>query len=158
MVTDPLLSIQGLSLQYATQRGAVHALQDVSLAIPRGGAMGLVGESGSGKSSVVLALLGLLGEGASLTCDALRLDGEDLREAAARLRGQRIGVVFQDPAAALNPSLTIGFQVAEPLIQHQGLSREAARARAVTLLGEMRIQRAAEIARAYPHQLSGGMK
>ena len=158
MVTDPLLSIQGLSLQYATQRGAVHALQDVSLAIPRGGAMGLVGESGSGKSSVVLALLGLLGEGASLTCDALRLDGEDLREAAARLRGQRIGVVFQDPAAALNPSLTIGFQVAEPLIQHQGLSREAALARAVTLLGEMGIPRAAEIARAYPHQLSGGMK
>jgi peptide/nickel transport system ATP-binding protein len=158
MVTDPLLSIQGLSLQYATQRGAVHALQDVSLAIPRGGAMGLVGESGSGKSSVVLALLGLLGEGASLTCDALRFDGEDLREAAARLRGQRIGVVFQDPAAALNPSLTIGFQVAEPLIQHQGLSREAALARAVTLLGEMGIPRAAEIARAYPHQLSGGMK
>ena len=84
MVTDPLLSIQGLSLRYATQRGPVHALQDVSLAIPRGGAMGLVGESGSGKSSVVLALLGLLGEGASLTCDALRFDGEDLREAAAR--------------------------------------------------------------------------
>jgi peptide/nickel transport system ATP-binding protein len=158
MLSDALLSIQGLSLRYATQRGPVHALQDVSLAIPRGGAMGLVGESGSGKSSVVLALLGLLGEGATLSCDALRFDGEDLREAAARLRGRRIGVVFQDPAAALNPSLTIGFQVAEPLIQHQGLSREAALARAVKLLGEMGIPRAAEIARAYPHQLSGGMK
>ncbi len=154
----PLLSIEHLSLQYATQRGPVHALQDVSLAIPRGGAMGLVGESGSGKSSVVLALLGLLGEGATLSANTLRFDGEDLRAAAARLRGRRIGVVFQDPAAALNPSLTIGFQVAEPLIQHQGLSREAALARAVTLLGEMGIPRAAEIARAYPHQLSGGMK
>ncbi len=157
-MSAPLLSIEHLSLRYATQRGPVHALQDVSLAIPRGGAMGLVGESGSGKSSVVLALLGLLGEGATLTCDALRFDGEDLRQAAARLRGRRIGVVFQDPAAALNPSLTIGFQVAEPLIQHQGLSREAALARAVTLLGEMGIPRPDEIARAYPHQLSGGMK
>ncbi|UPY35657.1 ABC transporter ATP-binding protein [Sediminicoccus sp. KRV36] len=153
-----MLSIERMSLQYATQRGSVHALQDVSLAIPRGGAMGLVGESGSGKSSVVLALLGLLGQGATLTCDALRFDGEDLREAAARLRGRRIGVVFQDPAAALNPSLTIGFQVAEPLIQHQAMPREAAWARAVTLLGEMGIARAAEVARAYPHQLSGGMK
>ena len=153
-----LLDIQGLSLSYATQRGAVHALQDVSLRIPRGGAMGLVGESGSGKSSVVLALLGLLGQGATLTSEKLDFDGEDLRQAAERLRGRRIGVVFQDPAAALNPSLTIGFQVAEPLIQHRGLSRQAALARAETLLGEMGIARAAEVARAYPHQLSGGMK
>ena len=155
---ESLLSIEGLSLRYATRRGSVHALQDVSLAIPRGGAMGLVGESGSGKSSVVLALLGLLGEGATLTADALRFDGEDLRAAASRLRGQRIGVVFQDPAAALNPSLTIGFQVAEPLIQHRGLPRAAALARAVELLGEMGIARPEQVARAYPHQLSGGMK
>ncbi len=81
-----LLDIQGLSLSYATQRGAVHALQDVSLRIPRGGAMGLVGESGSGKSSVVLALLGLLGQGATLTSEKLDFDGEDLRLAAERLR------------------------------------------------------------------------
>ncbi len=153
-----MLSIQGMSLTYATQRGPVQALQDVSLAIPRGGAMGLVGESGSGKSSVVLALLGLLGAGATLTCDAARFDGADLLAAAEQLRGRRIGVVFQDPAAALNPSLTIGFQVAEPLLQHRGFSRAAALARAVELLGEMGIPRPAEIARAYPHQLSGGMK
>ena len=153
-----MLEIQGMSLTYATQRGAVHALQDVSLAIPRGGAMGLVGESGSGKSSVVLALLGLLGEGATLTSYAQRFDGEDLRSAAARLRGSRIGVVFQDPAAALNPSLTIGFQVAEPLIQHRAMPRAAALARAVSLLAEMGIARPEDVARAYPHQLSGGMK
>jgi len=157
-MAEPLLNIEGMSLAYATQRGPVHALQDVSLAIPRGGAMGLVGESGSGKSSVVLALLGLLGPGATLTTSAMRFDGEDLRAAAERLRGRRIGVVFQDPAAALNPALTVGFQVSEPLVQHQGLSREAGFARAEALLAEMGIARAGEVARAYPHQLSGGMK
>jgi peptide/nickel transport system ATP-binding protein len=155
---EPLLDISGLSLSYATQRGPVHALQDVSLRIPRGGAMGLVGESGSGKSSVVLALLGLLDKGATLRADRLDFAGEDLRRAAARLRGARIGTVFQDPAAALNPALRIGFQVAEPLVQHGGLPPDAALARAVELLGEMGIPRPAEVAQAYPHQLSGGMK
>jgi peptide/nickel transport system ATP-binding protein len=154
----PQLDIAGLSLRYATQRGAVHALQDVSLAIPRGGAMGLVGESGSGKSSVVLALLGLLGKGAEVEAARLAFAGEDLRQAAVRLRGARIGTVFQDPAAALNPALRVGFQVAEPLVQHRGLSPEAAQARALELLAEMGLPRPAEVAQSYPHQLSGGMK
>jgi peptide/nickel transport system ATP-binding protein len=158
MSDSPLLNIRRMSLTYATQHGPVRALQDVSLAIPRGGAMGLVGESGSGKSSVVLAMLGLLGKGAEMVCDSALFDGVDLRVAAETLRGRRIGMVFQDPAAALNPALTIGFQVAEPLVQHRGLSREAAFARAVELLGEMGISRPAQVARAYPHQLSGGMK
>jgi peptide/nickel transport system ATP-binding protein len=159
-VTDaaPLLDIRGLSLRYATARGKVQALDGVSLAIGRGRAMGLVGESGSGKSSVVLALLGLLGDGAEVSAERLSFDGEDLRAAASRLRGRRIGVVFQDPAAALNPALRVGFQVAEPLVQHRGLSREAALARAVELLGEMGIPRPQAVAEAYPHQLSGGMK
>ncbi|MDB5414657.1 MAG: transporter ATP-binding protein [Rubritepida sp.] len=157
-MVEPLLNIKRMSLSYATQRGPVHALQDVSLSIPRGGAMGLVGESGSGKSSVVLAMLGLLGKGATLLTDSALFDGVDLRTMAETLRGRRIGVVFQDPAAALNPALTVGFQVAEPLVQHRGLSREAAFARAEALLAEVGIARAGEVARAYPHQLSGGMK
>ncbi|MBY0336977.1 MAG: ABC transporter ATP-binding protein, partial [Acetobacteraceae bacterium] len=154
----PLLDIRGLSLRYATGRGPVQALDDVSLAIGRGRAMGLVGESGSGKSSVVLALLGLLGEGAAVAAERLSFDGEDLHRHAARLRGRRIGTVFQDPAAALNPALRIGFQVAEPLVQHKGLSAPAALARAVELLAEMGIPRPRAVAEAYPHQLSGGMK
>jgi peptide/nickel transport system ATP-binding protein len=157
-MAETLLDIAGLSVAYATQRGAVHALRDVSLRIARGGAMGLVGESGSGKSSVVLALLGLLDKGAAVQAERIDFAGEDLRQAAARLRGARIGTVFQDPAAALNPALRIGFQVAEPLVQHRGLSPQAAFARAVELLGEMGIPRPAEVAQAYPHQLSGGMK
>ena len=157
-MSAPLLDIAGLSLRYATQRGAVHALQNVSLAIPKGGAMGLVGESGSGKSSVVLALLGLLGKGAEVEAERLAFAGEDLRAHAARLRGARLGTVFQDPAAALNPALRVGFQVAEPLVQHRGLSPEAAQARAVELLAEMGLPRPAEVAQSYPHQLSGGMK
>ncbi|MBY0330590.1 MAG: ABC transporter ATP-binding protein [Acetobacteraceae bacterium] len=154
----PLLDVRGLSLGYATARGTVRALDGVTLAIRRGAAMGLVGESGSGKSSVVLALLGLLGKEAALAADRLDFAGEDLRVAAPRLRGLRIGTVFQDPAAALNPALRIGLQVAEPLVQHRGLSARAAHGRAVELLAEMGIPRAAAVAQAYPHQLSGGMK
>jgi len=157
-MAEALLDVAGLSVSYATRRGLVHALQDVSLAIPRGGAMGLVGESGSGKSSMVLALLGLLDKGARLEADRLDFAGEDLRQACARLRGSRIGTVFQDPAAALNPALRIGFQVAEPLVQHRRLPQPIALARAVELLAEMGIPRPAEVAQAYPHQLSGGMK
>ncbi|MBR0663213.1 ABC transporter ATP-binding protein [Roseomonas hellenica] len=154
----PLLEIRDLSLRYATARGKVQALDKVSLALPRGRAMGLVGESGSGKSSLVLALLGLLGKGAELSSALAQFDGQDLRKTAAALRGRRIGMVFQDPSAVLNPTLTIGYQVAEPLIHHRGLAERAALARAVALLNEVGIARAEAVARSYPHQLSGGMK
>jgi peptide/nickel transport system ATP-binding protein len=153
-----LLDLRGLSVTYATGRGKLAALQSISLAIPRGGAMGLVGESGSGKSSVVLAILGLLGEGATVGAEAARFDGEDLFANAASLRGRRIGVVFQDPSAALNPALTIGSQIAEPLVLHKGLSQADAEARTIALLAEVGLPRAEAVARAYPHQLSGGMK
>ncbi|MGE0715133.1 MAG: dipeptide ABC transporter ATP-binding protein [Alphaproteobacteria bacterium] len=159
MAEAPLLAIDGLRVTYATGRGPLAALQDVSLAIPKGRALGLVGESGSGKSSVVLAVLGLLGAGATVEARAARFDGQDLLgPAAAALRGRRIGVVFQDPSAALNPALTIGRQVAEPLVLHRGMGHQAAAARVVELLADVGIARPAEVARAYPHQLSGGMK
>ncbi len=158
MREPPLLDLRGLSLSYATGRGPLAALQNMSLAIPRGGAMGLVGESGSGKSSVVLAILGLLGEGATVTAESARFDGDDLFDKAASLRGRRIGVVFQDPSAALNPALTIGSQIAEPLVLHKGMGEAEAMARAVALLAEVGLPRAEAVARAYPHQLSGGMK
>jgi peptide/nickel transport system ATP-binding protein len=153
-----LLELEGLSLGYRTARGTVRALDDVSLAVPRGGAVGLVGESGSGKSSLVLAVLGLLGGAAEVTARRAAFDGEDLRASAASLRGRRIGTVFQDPAAALNPALTVGLQVAEPLMEHRGMPRAAALGRAAALLGEVGIPDPAAVARAYPHQLSGGMK
>jgi peptide/nickel transport system ATP-binding protein len=157
-MADVVLDIQGLSLRYATANGPVTALDEVSLAIPHGGAMGLVGESGSGKSSMLLAMLGLLGKGAAVTADAARFDGQDLLKVAASLRGRRIGTVFQDPSAALNPALTIGMQVAEPLTLHRGMNWREAMERAEGLLAETGIHDPASVLKAYPHQLSGGMK
>ncbi len=152
------LRVEDLSVHYGTARGQVRALDRVSLAIPRGQVLGLVGESGSGKSTVVLALLGLLGEAARVQATVLDFDGHDLLRDPAALRGRRIGVVFQDPSSVLNPALRIGLQVAEPLLVHRRLPRAEAFARATALLAETGIRRAATVMRAYPHQLSGGMK
>jgi len=153
-----VLAVEALSVRYATPRGWLHALDDVSLGIARGEALGLVGESGSGKSTVVLAVLGLLGAGARVQARRLEFAGRDLTREAGSLRGRRIGVVFQDPAAALNPALRIGLQVAEPLLAHSDLPRSEIFARATALLAETGIRDPAEVMRAYPHQLSGGMK
>lgn len=152
------LRIEDLSVRYATARGSVRALDNVSFAIPRGTTMGLVGESGSGKSTVVLALLGLLGASAQVSARGMSFDGHDLLRDPVSLRGRRIGVVFQDPSSVLNPSLPVGLQVAEPLMIHRGLARSAAFARAEAVLADTGIQRSAAMMRAYPHQLSGGMK
>jgi peptide/nickel transport system ATP-binding protein len=157
-IDRPLLEIEGLSVAYATSRGWLTALDDVSLSIPAGGVLGLVGESGSGKSSFVMALLGLLGTSARVGARRMAFGGQDLLANAPSLRGRRIGVVFQDSSAVLNPALTIGSQVAEPLLVHRGLRRRDAWARATSLLAETGIPRPAEVMRCYPHQLSGGMK
>jgi peptide/nickel transport system ATP-binding protein len=154
----PLLRIDALTVEYATARGRVRALDDVSLSIPRGQALGLVGESGSGKSTVVLALLGLLGASTGITATVLVFDGHDLLRNPASVRGRRIGVVFQDPSSVLNPSLPVGLQIAEPLILHRRLGHAEAFAQATALLAETGIPDAARVMRAYPHQLSGGMK
>jgi peptide/nickel transport system ATP-binding protein len=158
VVDQPLLDVTGLSVAYPTSRGWLRALDDVSLAIPAGGVLGLVGESGSGKSSVVMALLGLLGTSARVRAERMAFGGQDLLVQAPSLRGRRIGVVFQDSSAVLNPALTIGSQVAEPLLVHRALRRPQAWARATELLAEMGITRPAQVMHCYPHQLSGGMK
>ena len=157
-IHPPLLDIAGLSVAYPTARGWLHALDQVSLSIPAGGVLGLVGESGSGKSSVVMALLGLLGPSALVSAERVTFGGQDLLTNAPTLRGRRIGVVFQDASAVLNPALTIGSQVAEPLLVHRGLTRPEAWARATALLAETGIARPAQVMHCYPHQLSGGMK
>jgi len=154
---EPLLDVQGLSVAFPSARGPIHALQNVDLAVEPGGALALVGESGSGKSTVVLALLGLLGA-AQVQARRMSFDGADLLAQAAALRGRRLAVVFQDPASALNPALSVGAQVAEPLRVHAGLATAAARAEAGALLAEVGLPRPAALLDAYPHQLSGGMK
>jgi peptide/nickel transport system ATP-binding protein len=157
-----MLMVDGLSVRYATARGAVQALDDVSFDLPAGGALGLVGESGSGKSTVALALLDLLGPEASLSARNFSFGGEDLLDPLParrrQLRGDQIAMVFQDPSQALNPAVPVGRQIAEPLVRHRGLSRAAALRRAEELLAEVGMARPGEVALAYPHQLSGGMK
>ena len=151
------LAVEGLSVRYSTRGGLLHAVQDVSLSVAPGQVLGLVGESGSGKSTVLLALLGLLPPG-TVAARRLTYDGHDLLQEAPLLRGRRIGTVFQDTAAALNPALTVGAQLTEPMRLHGGSTPAAAWARGTELLAETGIPRPAEVMRAYPHQLSGGMK
>ena len=155
--TTPLLSVEALSVAFPTPQGKVHVLQSIDLVVPRGGAMALVGESGSGKSTVVLALLGLLNS-AAVFANRLTFDGVDLLTRATEIRGRRLAVVFQDPSSSLNPALTIGAQVIEPMLVHSRLGGCAARARGVELLGEVGLPRPGALMDAYPHQLSGGMK
>src|SRR3984893_14340619 len=157
-IVGAALQVDALSVAYASRTGWLQALDDVSLSIPPGGVRVLVGESGSGKSTVVLALLGLLGPSARVEAQRLAFDGHDLLHNAAAVRGRRIGVVFPDASAALNPALPIGTQVTEPMRVHLGAERRAAWARGTELLSEMGVPRPAEVMRSYPHQLSGGMK
>jgi peptide/nickel transport system ATP-binding protein len=160
--TAPLLGVRGLTVSYHTDRGPLTALADVSFAVPEGQAVGLVGESGSGKSTAALTILGLLGAEATVRAGAVEFVGRDLLRLSPAewraLRGDRIGLVFQDPFSALNPSLRVGLQIAEPLIHHRGLGRAEALRAARELLARVGIPRPDAVARAYPHQLSGGMQ
>jgi peptide/nickel transport system ATP-binding protein len=157
----PVLELERVTVRYAGADGPVTAVRDVSLALEPGQALGIVGESGSGKSSIAGAVLDLLGAAAQVSGRIL-FEGRDLASLSAPQRrailGHRIGSVFQDPDTALNPAIRVGAQIAEPMTQHLGMSSAAAMRRAEGLLAEMGINRPAQVARAYPHQLSGGMK
>lgn len=156
-----LLEVRDLSVELQTHRGPAYAVRNVSFTLERGASLGLIGESGSGKSITAMALLGLLPENARVTGSIL-FDGQELvgrgERAMCALRGDRIGMVFQEPMTALNPVHTIGRQVAEPLRLHRGLSAVAARKEAVALLDRVGIPDAARRLDAYPHQFSGGQR
>ena len=157
----PLLQVTDLRVGLNTQRGPADAVRGVSFALERGETLGLIGESGCGKSITALALLGLLPERAEVS-GSIRFDGEELvgrsdRE-LCKLRGNRIGIVFQEPMTALNPLHPIGRQVAEPLRLHQRLAAPEARQQAIALLDRVGLPDAARRADAYPHQLSGGQR
>ena len=160
-VAEPLLEIRDLTIRYREGDRHVTAARDISFTLERGGSLAIVGESGSGKSSVAGAILDFLGPAAEIAGSIL-FEGQDLAGLApARRRqmlGRRIGAVFQDPFTALNPALRVGRQIAEPMVQHLGLPLPEALARAELALRDMGIERAAEAASAFPHQLSGGMK
>ena len=156
-----LLDVHNLSVQLQTQRGPAKAVRELSFSLEKGQTLGLIGESGCGKSITAMALMGLLPERA-LTNGSIRFDGQELigmpDAALRRLRGNRIGMIFQEPMTALNPVHTIGHQVAEPLMLHRGATARAARQQAIELLERVGITDAARRADAYPHQFSGGQR
>ena len=157
----PLLEVDHLCVTLHTHRGQVAAVRDLSFTLERGGTLGLIGESGCGKSITAMSLMGLLPESAQVT-GSIRFDGQELvgRTDAqmCQMRGNRIGMVFQEPMTALNPVHTIGRQVAEPLRLHRGMNAAAARTEAIALLDRVGIPNAAQRFDAYPHQFSGGQR
>ncbi len=157
----PLLTVTDLHVTLVTARGPADALRGIDLQLARGETLGLIGESGCGKSMAALAIMGLLPPGASARGD-IAFDGQALigldDAAMCRLRGNRIGMVFQEPTTALNPLHTVGDQIGEPLRRHRGASSAAARAEALRLLDRVRMPQAAQRLAAYPHQLSGGQR
>jgi len=157
-----MLLIDDLTVRYRTPGGEIEALSSISLKARKGSTLALVGESGSGKSTVALAAMGLLPQEATIPSGRILFDGQDIMimnaEERRRLRGSRIGLIFQDPFSVLNPSLRIGDQVGEGLVHHRGFSTKRAFARAIELLDEVGIVKPEAVAKAYPHELSGGMR
>jgi peptide/nickel transport system ATP-binding protein len=163
MSADSILSVEDLSVQFHLARGSVDAVNHLSFSVPRGAAFGIVGESGSGKSVTALTIMGLLASPPGrVESGRIIFNGEDLlkkdREQMREIRGRRISMVYQDPMTALNPVLRIGFQIAEALMVHEGLSRSEAEQRAVDLMRATGIPEPEKRARGFPHQFSGGMR
>ncbi len=156
-----LLSVKGLRVRLPTAAGLVTVVDGVDYEVEAGQVFGIAGESGSGKTISVLALLGLLPDGAEVEGSAM-FEGGDLlrlgRRAMRDVRGKEIAMVFQDPLTSLHPMMTIERQLTEHMRFHLGMSSDAARRRAVELLGEVRIPDAAGALAAFPHQFSGGMR
>ncbi len=162
MESPNILDVRNLKTYFFTDEGVVKAVDDVSFTIGRGGTMGLVGESGSGKSVTALSITRLIAHPGRVVDGEIFLNGENilaLDEAGMRLwRGSRVSMIFQEPMTALNPVLTIGYQIAESVLAHEKVSKAAASDRAVEAMKAVAIPDAARRAKDFPHQLSGGMR
>jgi peptide/nickel transport system ATP-binding protein len=157
-----LLSIKNLRVEYRTSAGRLVAIPDFSLDIAPGESFGLVGESGCGKSTLVMALMGYLGRAGTIAAGSIELEGKNLvglpEPELRRIRGRRMAIVYQEPATALNPSLTIGRQLMEVPMEHAGASTAQAREQAVRVLADVHLPDPRSVLGRYPHQLSGGQK
>lgn len=161
-MSQPLVAFNRLSVAFQGEQGRVRAVQQVSFELHAGQTLGVVGESGCGKSVTAMALMGLLPHPlAQIDGGEIHFDGQDLLklrpQQMADLRGNRLAMIFQEPMSALNPVLTLGEQLVEPLIRHRGAAPKAAWREATALITEVGLARAEQLMTCYPHQLSGGM-
>jgi oligopeptide/dipeptide ABC transporter ATP-binding protein len=159
--TDVVLDVDNLTVEFPTDDGVVKAVRGVSYQLRRSDVLGIVGESGSGKSVTSLAVLGLLPKTARIT-GSVKLHGAELlgknEQEYAKLRGNKIAMIFQDPLTSLNPVYTVGYQIAEAILAHHDLSKKAARERATDLLKTVGIPYPEQRVDNYPHEMSGGMR
>lgn len=160
--TQPLLSVLNLRIEFPTRRGILVAVDDISFNIAPGEILGVVGESGAGKSLTGAAIIGLLEPPGRIAQGQILLEGQRIDnlpyEKMRKIRGRRIGAIFQDPLTSLNPLYSVGRQLIETIQTHLSLSDREARVRALELLEEVGIPSAAERIDHYPHQFSGGMR
>ena len=161
-MTQPLLEVRNLRVEFPTRRGKLVALDDVSFEIAPGEILGVVGESGAGKSLTGAAIIGLLDPPGRVASGEIRFDGRRIDnlpyEAMRKVRGRQIGAIFQDPLTSLNPRYTVGRQLIETITTHLPVSKHEARKRAIRLLQETGISAAEARIDQYPHQFSGGMR
>ena len=168
---DNILEVAHLSTDFATEQGTVHAVRDVSFHIKQGEVLGIVGESGSGKSVTMLSIMGLLSDNGWVSDGNISFDGRELSPVGLSrselrgyermmqgIRGNEIGMIFQDPMTYLNPVLRIDRQLMEPLLLHKKISRDEARKQAVKLMEIVGIPSPERRLRQYPHEFSGGMR
>ncbi len=161
-MTEPVLSVRNLNVAFATRRKDLTALDDVSFDIGPGEVLGVVGESGAGKSVTGAAIIGLIEPPGRIVSGQILLKGERIDNlplgSLRKIRGKRIGMVFQDPLTSLNPLFRVGEQIVETMLVHLDISASRARERAIELLAEVGIPAPAQRIDAYPHELSGGMR
>ncbi len=162
MAENPLLSVNNLQISFKTFDGEIHAVRGVTFDLKEGETLALVGESGSGKSVSTKAITQILPKKNVTTTGEILFAGENLLVKSDQemnaIRGKEIAMIFQDPMTSLNPTLTVGLQIAESMIEHQQLSKAAAKAKAIEMMERVGIVNAKERYRQYPHQFSGGMR
>ena len=161
-MSEKLLQVKNLKTFFKVEAGTVKAVNDVSFGVGEGETVCIVGESGCGKSITSMSIMGLISGNGRIENGEIIYNGQDLLKFAnnemCKIRGKEIAMIFQEPMSSLNPVFKIGFQIMEPLLIHEGIGKKEAKAKAVSLLKEVGIPRADEIAECYPHELSGGMR
>ncbi|MBE6063689.1 MAG: ABC transporter ATP-binding protein [Clostridium butyricum] len=159
---EKLLEVKNLETSFKTNVGEVHAVRGVSFYLNQGEALGIVGESGCGKSVTMMSIMRLIDSNGKIVNGEINFDGKDISKIKDSemnsIRGNDIGMIFQDPMTSLNPVFTIGEQLMEPLLKHKGMSKEEARKEAIEMLGLVGIPSPEKRMKQYPHEFSGGMR